>query len=95
MKLHTLRVGDFFLADGRLLPYDTDKEKVQASNVVGIVFQTNPGRVGEAERKVLGGEAHALVMALKNAAVDVTFGLPHLPSHTCLLVTQKRRVIMT
>lgn len=73
VKLHTLRVGDFFLADGHLLPYDTDKEKVQASNVVGIVFQTNPGRVGDAEKKVLGGEAHALVMALKNAAVDVTF----------------------
>ena len=73
MKLHTLRVGDFFLADGHLLPYDTDKEKVQASNVVGIVFQTNPARVGDAEKKVLGGEAHALVMALKNAAVDVTF----------------------
>lgn len=73
VKLHTLQVGDFFLADGHLLPYDTDKEKVQASNVVGIVFQTNPARVGDAEKKVLGGEAHALVMALKNAAVDVTF----------------------
>lgn len=73
VKLHTLRVGDFFLADGHLLPYDADKEKVQASNVVGIVFQTNPARVGDAEKKVLGGEAHALVMALKNAAVDVTF----------------------
>ena len=72
VKLHTLRVGDFFLADGRLLPYDTDKEKVQASNVVGIVFQTNPARVGDAEKKVLGGEAHALVMALKNAAVGVS-----------------------
>ena len=72
VKLHTLRVGDFFLADGHLLPYDTDKEKVQASNVVGIVFQTNPARVGDAEKKVLGGEAHALVMALKNAAVGVS-----------------------
>ena len=73
VKLHTLRVGDFFLADGHLLPYDADKEKVQTSNVVGIVFQTNPARVGDAEKKVLGGEAHALVMALKNAAVGVTF----------------------
>jgi len=73
VKLHTLRVGDFFLADGHLLPYDADNEKVQTSNVVGIVFQTNPARVGDAEKKVLGGEAHALVMALKNAAVDVTF----------------------
>ena len=72
VKLHTLRVGDFFLADGHLLPYDTDKEKVQTSNVVGIVFQTNPARVGDAEKKVLGGEAHALVMALKNAAVGVS-----------------------
>ena len=72
VKLHTLRVGDFFLADGHLLPYDADKEKVQTSNVVGIVFQTNPARVGDAEKKVLGGEAHALVMALKNAAVGVS-----------------------
>lgn len=72
VKLHTLRVGDFFLADGHLLPYDTDKEKVQTSNVVGIVFQTNPERVGDAEKKVLGGEVHALVMALKNAAVGVS-----------------------
>ena len=73
VKLHTLQVGDFFLADGHLLPYDADNEKVQTSNVVGIVFQTNPARIGDAEKKVLGGEAHALVMALKNAAVDVTF----------------------
>ena len=72
VKLHTLRVGDFFLADGHLLPYDADNEKVQTSNVVGIVFQTNPARVGDAEKKVLGGEAHALVMALKNAAVGVS-----------------------
>ena len=72
VKLHTLQVGDFFLADGHLLPYDADNEKVQTSNVVGIVFQTNPARIGDAEKKVLGGEAHALVMALKNAAVGVS-----------------------
>lgn len=73
-KSHALQTGDFFLSDGNLLPKEADTELVQAANVVGIVFQTDPARIGEAEKKALGGKAHGLVMALKNAAIDLTWG---------------------
>ena len=40
--------------------------------VIGIVFQTDPSRIGTAEKSKLGeGNVHGLVMALKNTATDI------------------------
>ena len=43
--------------------------------VIGIVFQTEPNRIGTAEKSKLGnGNVHGLVMAVKNAATDIPWG---------------------
>ena len=73
-KNHTLQVGDYFLADGNLLSKDAAAEMVAQAEVAGIVFQTAPSRIGEGEKNALGGEAHGLVLAAKNAATNVQWG---------------------
>ena len=75
IKNHTLQVGDFFLADGNLLPKETEASEVRAANVAGIVFQTDPKRIGQAEKNKLGGNVHGLVMAVKNIATRQAWGL--------------------
>lgn len=69
---HQLQVGDFFLADGRVLPKDTDPSIVRVANVVGIVFQTDRNRIGAKEKEKLGGEskAHGLVMSVKRTPAN-------------------------
>ena len=74
IKNHTLQVGDFFLADGNLLPKETEASEVRTVNVVGIVFQTDPKRIGQAEKNKLGGNVHGLVMAVKNIATWRAWG---------------------
>ena len=75
VKRQELQVGTFFLADGNLLPKDADAATVQAAKVVGIVFQTDPSRIGNAEKNKLGeGNVHGLVMSVKNAATDQRWG---------------------
>ena len=71
-----LQVGDFFLADGRVLPKDAEASVVQAADVVGIVFQTDKSRIGAKEKEKLGGEdkVHGLVMSVKNARRDLRWG---------------------
>ena len=71
---YRLQVGDFFLADGNLMPYYAEAYEVQTANVVGIVFQIDPSRIGQAEKDKLGGNVHGLVMAVKNAATSKTWG---------------------
>ena len=68
-KDYPLQVGDFFLADGRVLPKDAEASVVQAADVVGIVFQTDKSRIGAKEKEKLGGEdkVHGLVMSVKTA----------------------------
>lgn len=60
------KVGDFYYSDGTWsTALNPDK------TVVGVVFQTDPSRIGEAEREALlqkGIEPHGLVMALKNSS---------------------------
>lgn len=63
--MHNLQPGDFFLRDGSLLPKDAPAQTVQSADVVGIVFQTDPDRIGQGEKEALGGNAHALVLATK------------------------------
>lgn len=70
---HNLQVGDYFLADGSLLPKDADPSLISSSDVIGIVFQLNQSRIGEAEKEALGGNVHALVMATKTVQNDNYF----------------------
>jgi len=83
-KADELKVGDYFYsdgtwsdgglrkqyADGRVVTADPKPAPVEGKTVVGIVFQTNPSRIGAAEKAKLGGEdkVHGLVMCVKNAA---------------------------
>ena len=66
-KSHTLRIGDFFLANGNLLSKDAEASEVAAAHVVGIVFQTDPERIDAADKEALGGAAHGVVIATKSA----------------------------
>lgn len=50
IRNYILQVGDFFLADGNLMPNYAEAYDVQTANVVGIVFQTDPSRIGQAEK---------------------------------------------
>nr|MDE6490463.1 fimbrillin family protein [Muribaculaceae bacterium] len=62
---HHLQVGDFFLADGRLLSKDATANEVASADVVGIVYNIDPARIGDAEKQALGGNVHGSVMAVK------------------------------
>ena len=65
-----LRIGDYFYSDGT---YSTNLNTTKT--VIGIVFQTNPRRIGQAEKDALAAkgvsEPHGLVMSIKNAATSV------------------------
>lgn len=75
IRNYILQVGDFFLADGNLMPNYAEAYDVQTANVVGIVFQTAPKRIGQAEKNKLDGNVHGLVMAVKNATTFQSWGL--------------------
>ena len=64
---HNLQIGDFFLADGNLLSKDAPASEVGSANVIGIVCQIDPERIGNGEKEALGGTAHALVLATRGA----------------------------
>ena len=64
---HNLQIGDFFLADGNLLSKDAPASKVGSANVIGLVCQIDPERIGNGEKEALGGTAHALVLATRGA----------------------------
>ena len=56
-------------------PILTDPDTGAARKVVGIVFQTDPSRIGSKEKEKLGaGNVHGLVMSVKNAAIDQKWG---------------------
>lgn len=75
-KTHSLKIGDIFKSDGGLISQEelaeiTDDEKAEC---VGVVFQTDLDRIGEKEKNVLkegGGNPHGLVLAVKNACINV------------------------
>ena len=64
------KVGDFFYLDGT---YSTTLDP--AKTVIGIVFQTDPSRIGQAKKETLKtkglDEPHGLVMAVKNAGTSL------------------------
>lgn len=84
-KADDLKIGDYFYSDGtwsdgglRKIYSDGRREiadpkpgpdRSGGKVVIGIVFQTDPYRIGRAEKEALGGEAHGLVMALRNTSV--------------------------
>ncbi len=74
IRNYILQVGDFFLADGNLMPKYAEADEVRTANVVGIVFQIAPSRIGQAEKDKLGGNVHGLVMSVKNATTFQSWG---------------------
>ena len=62
---HNLQVGDFFCADGNIISKDADGSLIASSNVVGMVFQTDPSRFGQRETEALDGEIRALVFSTR------------------------------
>ncbi|MGG6497563.1 UNVERIFIED_CONTAM: fimbrillin family protein, partial [Bacteroidetes bacterium 56_B9] len=52
-------------------------ESGASRTVIGIVFQTDPNRIGTAEKSKLGeGNVHGLVMAVKSISGATTWGPP-------------------
>ena len=79
-----VRIGDFYCTKdngttGYLIPKEADETTVQAATVVGIVFQTDKSRIGQAEKNALGGKdkVHGLVMSVKNIATRQAWSLFH------------------
>lgn len=86
-----LKIGDYFYSDGttsdgglrerwsdgslKIADPKPAPETGGNKTVVGIVFQTNPSRIGQAEKDTLGGkginEPHGLVMSVKNAGTSL------------------------
>lgn len=64
-------VGDFMLKDGTIVKPDAVSS--HKADVIGIVFCIDPKRVGEEAKKKLGGNAHGLVMALKDASTGLAW----------------------
>ena len=64
------RIGDYFYSDGTFST-DLDPDKT----VIGIIFQTNPKRIGQSEKDALAAKGvrdpHGLVMSIKFAAKEV------------------------
>ena len=48
---HNLQIGDFFLADGNLLSKDAPASEVGSANVIGLVCQIDPERIGNGEKE--------------------------------------------
>ena len=84
-KADDLKIGDYFYSDGtwsdgglrkiysdgrwEIADPKPGPDRSGGKVVIGIVFQTDPYRIGLAEKEALGGEAHGLVMALRNTSV--------------------------
>ena len=71
---HTLRTGDFFLSDGNLLSRDADAAEVGAADVIGIVTNIDPDRIGQAAKDALGGTVHGTVASTKENPVYAWYG---------------------
>ena len=71
-------VGDFYMNDGSLVGKNASLTPEQQAACIGIVFQIDPSRIGQAEMNVLAdigiATPHGLVMAVKNAASGIHWG---------------------
>ena len=88
-KADELKIGDYFYSDGTwsdgglrkryedgsMGTADPKPAPEEGKTVVGIVFQTDPSRIGAKEKEKLGaGKAHGLVVSVKNAATGPEWG---------------------
>ena len=88
-KVDELKIGDYFYSDGtwsdgglrklyengNMVLASPKPAPLSGKTVVGIVFQTDPNRIGAAEKAKLGeGNVHGLVVAVKDAANNVIWG---------------------
>ena len=88
-KADELKIGDYFYSDGTwsdgglrkryedgsMVTADPKPAPEEGKTVVGIVFQTDPSRIGAKEKEKLGaGNVHGLVMSVKNAATKHGWG---------------------
>ncbi len=87
-KADELKIGDYFYSDGSwsdgglrkryedgsMVIADPKPAPEEGKTVVGIVFQTDPSRIGQAEKDKLGDNVHGLVMSVKNAAENQVWG---------------------
>ena len=88
-KADELKIGDYFYSDGTwsdgglrkryedgsMGTADPKPAPEEGKTVVGIVFQTDPSRIGAKEKEKLGaGNVHGLVMSVKNAATKHGWG---------------------
>ena len=88
-KVDELKIGDYFYSDGtwsdgglrklyengNMVIASPKPAPEEGKTVVGIVFQTDPNRIGAAEKAKLGeGNVHGLVMAIKNAGSNKEWG---------------------
>lgn len=88
-KADELKIGDYFYSDGTwsdgglrkryengsMVIAEPKPAPEEGKTVVGIVFQTDPSRIGAKEKEKLGaGNVHGLVMSVKNAATDSNWG---------------------
>ena len=67
--VHVLQAGDFYMNDGSIVGKDAALTEEQKAKCIGIVFQTDVNRIGEAEKATLeskGTQPHGLVLSLKN-----------------------------
>lgn len=66
-----IEVGDYYLNDGSVLSQDVELTDELKKKVIGVVFQTDPNRIGKAEKDALAQKGvsapHGLVMAVKMA----------------------------
>ncbi|MEG2340020.1 MAG: hypothetical protein RSB69_04620 [Odoribacter sp.] len=74
------KIGDYYYSDGTWSDGGDVAPDLKngARRVIGIVFQTDPGRIGAAEKAALAAKGvttpHGLVMALTNAAEGCCWG---------------------
>lgn len=65
------QIGDYYLSDGTLRRSNYQFTPAEKAKVIGVVFQTNPDRIGQAEKDALSAKGvttpHGLVMSVKLA----------------------------
>lgn len=72
------QIGDYYLSDGTLRRPDYQFTAAEKAKVIGVVFQTDPARIGQAEKDALRDAGvdtpHGLVMAVKLAGKPCAWG---------------------
>ena len=63
-------VGDYYLSDGSILSRNSSPDEIRNADIIGIVFNTDPDRMGKAEKDFLeskGLSPNGLAMATRQA----------------------------